>query len=464
MSIHDLRRAYEALPERVRRTAGPIVRRLPMRARYGSAFASTCRRLSAGLDAEAIGQEQLDSLNRLLHHANRTPFWHEVLRESGFAIPARDVRDLRMLPFLEKDVLDRQGDQMVDPGVPESCRKWVTTGGTTGTPIGLWIDRDASAIDWAYVVSAWGRVGFRLDERRVVMRGVVLRDASGVRTTTHYEPLRRELYISVFDMTENALPEMRARIGRFGARFIHGYPSAMEVLGRSYRQAGESPPRLQALLAVSENLYPGQRELLEDLFGCRVFSFYGMSEKVVFAAECEHGRGLHVEPLYGIVELVDESGRVIEKPGVRGEIVATGLISSTQPLIRYRTGDYAAWSEGPCRCGRAQRRLDRVEGRWLQEYLVAADGGRISMTSLNVHSPVFDTTRRFRFTQDHPGRAVLIVEPGTGYDEAASRRILAEIGAKLTGRVEIELRVVEEIALTGRGKHRFIDQRTPDAA
>jgi len=102
------------------------------------------------------------------------------------------------------------------------------------------------------------------------------------------------------------------------------------------------------VFAVSENLYPGQREYLESLFAAPVSSFYGMSEKAAFAAQCVHRDGYHVHETYGYVELVDERGEAITEPGVRGEIVATGLISTCVPLIRYRTGDYSAWLEGDC--------------------------------------------------------------------------------------------------------------------
>ena len=349
---------------------------------------------------------------------------------------------------------------MLDPQAPPDARKWVTTGGTSGRPLGLWIDRDASAADWAFVVAAWGRVGFRLDEKRVVLRGRRL-GRNEQRATFEYEPLRRELYVSVFDLDTKHMAEIRERVRSFGARFLHGYPSAFEVLGRGFADAGEQPPRFEALFAVSENLYPGQRERLQELFGARVFSFYGMSEKVAFAAECEHSTELHVDSLYGITELVGENGELIDEPGVRGEIVSTGLLSASMPLLRYRTGDFAAWSDGECACGRPYRRWKAVEGRWVQEQLVTATGSTISMTAINVHSAVFDTVRRFRFVQDRAGEVSLLVEPGPGFDDSARTAIIDELSGKLGGQIELRVDVIDALPLTEIGKHRFIEQRIP---
>jgi phenylacetate-CoA ligase len=400
-----------------------------------------------------------DSLAALGAAASRTTWWSRVFDELAMPLGPRTVEELSRLPLLSKDDVREHAHEMLDPSVPESARKWVTTGGSTGAPLGLWISKDASAIDWAFVVDAWNRVGFNLDEKRVVLRGRRLGSA-GRRELVEYEPMRRELYVSTFDLDEEHLPAIRRAVTRFGARYLHGYPSAMQALGRSYAHSGDVSPRWEALLAVSEALDPSQRSDLERLLGARVFSFYGMTEKAAFAAECEHSNELHVDERYGIVELVDAEGRVVDSPGVVGEVVATGLISSAMPLLRYRTGDRAAWAEGDCPCGRPMRRLLSVEGRWNgSDALVGIGGAIIPMTALNVHSPVFDRVQRFRFLQERPGAAALLVLPGAGFGQADEAAILGELGGKLEGQVSLTLERVDELPLTVRGKLLFVDQR-----
>ena len=44
---------------------------------------------------------------------------------------------------------------------------------------------------------------------------------------------------------------------------------------------------MRALLCGSENVREGQREYLERVFKTRFYSWYGMSEKVILAGECE---------------------------------------------------------------------------------------------------------------------------------------------------------------------------------
>jgi len=456
--IHTLRAAYESLPTGVRTAAGTVGRLLPVRVRYGAPFIDEMALIArTERDIEATARIVDGRLDTVYTACARTSFWRKRISHVDTS------RGLAALPDIEpidKDVLRECVPEMLDSTVPLASRKYVTTGGTTGSQVGFWLDKDASLRDWAYVVSAWGRAGFRLDDPRVVLRGVRLGEGER-RELTRYEPLRRELYVSTFDMDAAHLPEIRARIDAFDARFIHGYPSAMEALGRSYTDAGLTAPQTKALFAVSENLYPDQRRVLEEMFSARVLSLYGMSERACFAAECESSTDLHVAQTYGIIELLSESGEPITAAGVLGEIVATGLLSTSMPLVRYRTGDYAMWADGPCRCGRPGPRLTHVEGRWRSEYLVSGTGTKISMTAINMHSAALGHVTRFRFVQEVAGYADLLVEPGSGYTAEIGATILAELNAKLSGQVALRLVPVDHITLSPRGKHLFIDQRIP---
>ncbi|MBK7712568.1 MAG: hypothetical protein IPJ37_17590 [Bacteroidales bacterium] len=49
------------------------------------------------------------------------------------------------------------------------------------------------------------------------------------------------------------------------------------------------------------------------------------------------------------------------------------------PIIRYRTGDFAEWAEGTCRCGRNYKLVRNVTGRWLQERIITKKDSQISL-------------------------------------------------------------------------------------
>jgi len=53
-------------------------------------------------------------------------------------------------------------------------------------------------------------------------------------------------------------------------------------------------------------LLPSQRRLIERVFRAKVYDSYGHMEGTVAASECPHG-SLHINPEYGVLELVDKS-------------------------------------------------------------------------------------------------------------------------------------------------------------
>jgi phenylacetate-CoA ligase len=100
--------------------------------------------------------------------------------------------------------------------------------------------------------------------------------------------------------------------------------------------------RPKALVSTAMAFSPGLRSALETHFGCPVLNLYSMNESGPIAVEMagENGAfGLLQHRLY--VEILDGAGRPCA-PGTRGEITLTGGFNPHLPLLRYRTGDYAA--------------------------------------------------------------------------------------------------------------------------
>jgi phenylacetate-CoA ligase len=199
---------------------------------------------------------------------------------------------------------------------------------------------------------------------------------------------------------------------------------------------------------------------VETVFGRRLFSCYGLTEKVVAAAECEHSTNYHVWPTYGFFELLDDKGSSITEPGKRGEIVGTSFINDIVPFIRYRTGDYAMFIGDACKeCGRVHPVIADIQGHRIQENLVASDGAPISWTALNMHDDTFVNVQQFQFYQDTPGRALLRIVPSRGYGDNDKERIKHRLQQKFDHRLHLDFEVVASIVLSHSGKAIYVDQR-----
>jgi phenylacetate-CoA ligase len=133
--------------------------------------------------------------------------------------------------------------------------------------------------------------------------------------------------------------------------------------------------RPKGLVSAATALRPGLRQRLEAHFGCPVVDVYSMNESgpVAFARGDAH----EVLPHDLYVETLDADGRPCP-PGVRGEVTLTGGCNPYLPLVRYRTGDFAALDfAGPL------PRLVGLEGRPPVVFR-AADGRRFNSIDVTI--------------------------------------------------------------------------------
>ena len=414
--------------------------------------------------AEEAREYQLRQLRRICGLAYaRAPYYRRLFDAAGFhPSNLRRVEDLAALPTCDRETLREHLHEMCTVAPQTPGVDAVSTGGTGGQPTHFYMNADRAAIEYAHLVASWRRVGYTLDVPLAVFRGrVVEPDARGFRH--EYDPILRHHYYSVFHMDDDGLWRALAHVRGLGPCYLHVYPSAAAALARFARRNGT--PRLNNILGViaeSETVYPEQRRFVEETFGCRYFSCYGHTEKLVLAAECEHTYDYHVWPSYGYFELLDDTGRPITTPGVTGEIVGTGFINTVVPFIRYRTGDRATYVSDHCSaCGRQHPVIRDIRGHRPQEILLAADGSEISWVALNMHDDTFLHVRQLQFVQERPGHATLRIVPTREFDAQDRARLAANLRHKLADRLEVDIELTSTIELTERGKTIYVDQRIP---
>lgn len=454
--LYPLLSVYERLPQGLKRGIGWSYRQLPTRFRLGQRYAEF-RQLTAEVErwsVEEIQEYQLRQLRQTLVHAgNYCPFYQQRFSRAGFRPElVRSLEDLRECPLLEKRDLLEQREAMVSTDVPRQQRLYITTGGSTGVPVGFYLQKGVSRPkEQAFLEAQWKRAGYFDGARLAVIRGHVTTDQAGGRITS-YDATRNWLMLSSYHLTEERLPEYLEAIERFRPDLLHAYPSAAlqfaEFLERS-GQAWRVP--LRGLLAGSERLTLPQKRLLERVFRCRVYRWYGHSERVVLAGEGRQSELFYFWPTYGLVEFgpANEDGLC--------EVIGTSFHNLAMPLVRYRTGDYVRLADprtdGPLEF--PWPAVSAVDGRE-QEFLVSASGRRISLTAFNMHDAIFDDLYAVQFYQEERGRAEFRYVPGPKFSRTRLPQIEAGVRRKLGDDFNVSLREVTETEKTSRGKHRWI--------
>jgi phenylacetate-CoA ligase len=180
----------------------------------------------------------------------------------------------------------------------------------------------------------------------------------------------------------------RAYLDRWHAPVMLGDPLAFAALERT-RIAQAPRVMISSVMTLSDALASD----LSARYGSQVIDLYALTEAGIVAMKTPAGHRILPPDLY--VEILDEHDAPCP-PGMRGEITLTGGRNPFAPLLRYRTGDFAAlsWDGGhPVLIG--------LEGR--QPVLYVTSRGR------TVHSMEISRALRslplvqFRMNQDERG-------------------------------------------------------------
>jgi len=413
---------------------------------------------------EKLEEYQMQQLKKLLNHAyENVPYYRRVFDERGLKPKnIQDFNDFKKLPLLTRDIVRENLNDLIAKNIPKQNMNYVTTGGTSGKPLGLYIEKRTILMRMAFEWREWNWMGYKFGDRCVVLRGnVIKRKEDGKPAWWEYDRENNYLILSTYDMTDENLSKYAKKIEKFKPKVIRAYPSALDILAKYIKENNlriNAERNIKAISTSSENLYPAQREMIEEVFKSPVFDKYGNCEQVTILGECEKHEGYHDFMEYSYMEILDEEGKPVSEDGEIGQIVSTGFTNYALPFIRYKTEDLIEYTNHKCSCGRRLPLIKRVEGR-LQELIITKRGNLISMVALNMHSDVFDNVKQFQFYQDSPGKVIFKVIKKDTYTEKDTRYILQELQKKMKNQVDIAIKFVNEIPLTDRGKYTFLAQK-----
>jgi len=414
---------------------------------------------------------QLDQLRGLVKHAyENVPYYRRVFDERR--LKPEDITtldDLIKIPILTKEDVRNNFEDLIARNIDRERLRYYTTGGSTGAPLGIYHDKHTTQPrEYAFMLRRWGWAGYRTGDRVVGLRDdrITRVDRRGNRYAWDYDTTNNRLALLAMDMSEENMYEYVELIREFRPRFMHAYPSSLEILSRFMRRNGVSDIGVNAVFCASETLYRRQRELIESQFGCKIFDYYGLTEYVVGAAECEQHEGYHVNMEYGILELIDEDGNPVTDAGKLGRVVGTGFGNYCMPLLRYSTNDLAAYASGKCSCKRESILIREFKGR-IQEFMVSKTGQITSFSALyttaGVMTPIWGKIRELKFIQEREGELIVEMAIAPSSSEAEIAQEFLKAFYEWLDEQEFHVRIifVDRVSRTERGKLGLLEQRLP---
>jgi phenylacetate-CoA ligase len=224
------------------------------------------------------------------------------------------------------------------------------------------------------------------------------------------------------------------------------------------------------MFSTGEVLLPLHRAVIEKVFHTKVYDSYGHMERTVAITECPSG-GLHINPEYGILELVDRqpSANVPARTAggatvVTARVLGTSLHNYSMPLLRYEIGDLIELQDPqlPCTCGRAMPCVQRIIGR--HEDVITAPDGRVIPSLFLLFNDVAGIALG-QAVQEAADRLVVKIVRTASYtrDSEADlyRRLNRFLGPAV--RVEVQYLSLDELRPRTKAKFRSVISHVPHA-
>lgn len=432
MDLSQIKRVYNSIP---RNFLTPL-HLLPFSVFCGKQYRNTTERLRR-FDSLCYEQQAAIRSKNLIEYLNEaityTPFYQDVAKKLKVS-SITDVEQLNDFPILSKTDIQDQIERFTDLRF-KNRRFKVSTGGTTGKQTELYLSNDCYQKEWAFVNQFLSSEGVNENSKRICLRGV---NGIPAGELLGYNPLYKEILVSPFKLSKDNIKTQFAKIDSFRPQWIHGYPSSVAEFSRQVSELKLSLKDIKHVLLVSEKIYDNQLEAIALAFDAKVLSFYGMTERLIFAPYKNGSFWPHY--MYGVCEEMND------------ELIGTGFINSATKLIRFRTGDSA---EVKKRDGFVHE-ITSLEGRWGRNYLVGKSGTQITMTALNIHCDALSHVKKYQFRQAKPGSCYLLLVPASGFEVKDQQNIHHAFQQKVGNELIIKCLLVDDIPLTKRGKHEFI--------
>lgn len=329
------------------------------------------------------------------------------------------------------------------------------TGGTTGASMKVRYTLEDMQERFALLDHFREAHGYRLGEKVAWFSGKELATQKDVDKGRCYRDDRRNQirFFSTFMINRKNFDSYWNALRVFQPRFMVGFPSSVLDIAMFAREKGlKADWEVDVMFPTAETVLPVHREVIGEVFGCKLVDQYASSEGAPFILECPSGR-LHAHSLTGVFEVLDKNGA----PAREGEMVVTSFTTRGTPLIRYRIGDRLrlASPQDRCTCGWSFPLVDWIDGR-TSDFVYSPETGRINLGNLSNCTKDVEGILSFQVQQDEVNSILVRIVGDTRFDALQAGRFERALRARTGEAMKIKIERVEDIPRERSGKFRIV--------
>lgn len=389
----------------------------------------------------------------LEHKRRLTNFLNNSVSSSRWYDSCKDYRSLTDFSILNKEDIIRNLNDIST--INEKNAVVSLTGGTTGASMKVLYTKENTQERHALLEHFRAQYGYTLGKKCAWFSGKNIVTEQNLKKAICYRDdyINKIRFFSTFHITDSNFDMYWAAFCKFAPEFIVGFPSSVyELCSMAAARSLKLENTVKAFFPTAETLLPIHREVIGSVLGCKIADQYASSEGAPFILECEQG-SLHIHPLTGVFEVVDEN----MQPAQEGEILVTSFTTEGTPLIRYRIGDRIklAPKDKLCACGSCFPLVEEIEGR-STDYILSPTHGKVNLGNISNSTKGVDGIIQFQVIQHEPEQVQVLIIAGSGFVAEEQSKFKVALAERFGPQLKIKLQVVDEIPKEKSGKFKFV--------
>ena len=396
-----------------------------------------------GFNASQLDKEIKKKQKSFFKYVKRKSAWYNKL----------NIKDLTKNIPLEKQDIINDFDRIKT--IKEKNGIVSLTGGTTGASMKVVYTKKDMQERFAILDHFRAQHGYHLGKKTAWFSGKNLISEHDIQNNicSHYDFINKIRFYSTFHINQDSFHVYWQSLVKFQPEFIVGFPSSVYELCEIADSLGlQLPTPVKVFFPTAETVLPKHREVIGRVLGCQLVDQYASSEGAPFILECTHGR-LHIHPLTGIFEVVDEN----QQPAQSGELLVTSYTTHGTPLIRYRIGDHISLADPQdiCNCGSIFSLVHRIEGR-TSDYILSPTHGKVNLGNISNSTKNIEGIIKFQVIQNELKTLQVLVVCSDKFNQQQKENFRASLVERFGDNMTIDIVVVDDIATEKSGKFRIV--------
>ena len=406
---------------------------------------------SESLSRKELEKEQERRFETFMKQTYSTSqFYKNKIDSAGININNFDLTSLNKISITTKEDLRTNINQICS----DKKSKIVShTGGTTGKSLTVYFSHQNAQERFACLDNFKSRFGWHFGAKTAWFSGKALLNRRDLRSNRYWKTdfLYNIRYYSTFHINEQTIQYYIQNLNLYQPLFFSGFPSSISEIAR-YGIKHNLRLNYQpiAIFPTAESITEVDKISMELFYNCQVCDQYASSEGAPFITQCKNGH-MHLEPLSGIFEVLDDMG----VPSESGELIVTPFATEATPLVRYKIGDSIELETEKLNCYLNYPIVKKINGR-INDFIYSNETGKINLGNISNIVKYVKGVNRFQIIQNEESKIIVLIVCDHFFNNKNEKKLIKELRARVGDVIEIQICKVPEIKQEKSGKYRIV--------